>query len=161
MELVGKIKSKVERVKFSTDIIVGFPGETEVDFADTLQVMQQVKFAKVHMFPYSDRPRTRSCLMPNKVSQDVMKERKQTVLRLSEQLSFELRETYIGRRMEVLTESVDPGHPGEIAGHTMNFLPVLVQGNGFESNQLIEVELIANTARGLVGRPLSQSEHQG
>ena len=117
--------------------------------------MGRVKFAKVHMFPYSDRPRTRSALMPNKVPQGVMKERKQEVLRLAEQMSFELRHNYIKRRMWVLTESVDEAFPDEIAGHTDNFLPVRFQRNSLTSNQLVEVELIGNTPMGLMGRHLS------
>ncbi len=77
METVEKLKAANPDFSFTTDIIVGFPGETDADFADTLEVMDQVKFAKVHMFPYSERPRTRAALMPNKVSPDVIKERKQ------------------------------------------------------------------------------------
>lgn len=130
---------------FTTDIIVGFPGETELDFADTLEVMRQVKFAKVHMFPYSDRPRTRSALMPNKVPQEVIKERKQEVLRLAEQLAFELRNRFLNRRMWVLTESKEEGH-------TTNFLPVQLQDSSIVPNQIIEVMLTANTPSGLIGR---------
>jgi threonylcarbamoyladenosine tRNA methylthiotransferase MtaB len=152
---VDRLRAANPDFTFTTDVIVGFPGETEVDFADTLDVMRQVKFAKVHMFPYSDRPRTRSALMPNKVPQELMKERKQTVLRLSEQLSFDLRDSYLGRKMWVLTESKDDSRPHEIVGHTANFLPVWVQSEALGSNQLVEVELTANTPSGLIGRVVS------
>lgn len=151
LETVDRLRTSHPDFTFTTDVIVGFPGETEIDFADTLDVMRQVKFAKVHMFPYSDRPRTRSVLMPNKVPQEVIKERKQTVLRLAEQMSFELRNAYLKRRMWVLTESLDESRPHEIMGHTANFLPVWVQGNSLKSNQLIQVELTANTPSGLMG----------
>lgn len=137
---------------FTTDVIVGFPGETNDDFEDTLDAIRRVKFAKVHMFPYSDRPRTRSALMPNKVPAEVIKQRKQEVLRLSEQMAFELREVYIGRQMTVLTESLDPAHPGEIHGHTDNFLPVWVRGQHLQPNELVTVDLIANTPEGLIGK---------
>lgn len=154
-ETVDRLRAANPDFTFTTDVIVGFPGETETDFEDTLEVMRQVKFAKVHMFPYSDRPRTRSVLMPNKVPQEIIKERKQSVLRLSEQLSFDLRNGYLNRRMLVLTESLDENRPGEIAGHTSNFLPVWVQGSSFASNELVEVEMIANTPTGLIGRPIA------
>lgn len=153
-ETVDRLRAANPDFTFTTDIIVGFPGETDTDFEDTLEVMRQVKFAKVHMFPYSDRPRTRSALMPNKVPQDVIKERKQTVLRLAEQLSFDLRNQFLNRRMWVLTESRDEQHPFEINGHTANFLPVLIQDQTLISNQLVEVELTANTPNGLIGRLL-------
>lgn len=154
LETVDRLRLANPDFTFTTDVIVGFPGETDNDFEETLQVMREVKFAKVHMFPYSDRPRTRSVLMPNKVQPEKMKERKQHVLRLSEELAYDLRNAYVGRRMVVLTESVDEHRPGEISGHTSNFLPVWVQGEGFSSNELIEVEMIANSPTGLIGRPI-------
>ena len=151
-DTVEKLRLACPDFTFTTDIIVGFPGETEEDMNDTLDVMKQVKFAKVHMFPYSDRPRTRSALMPNKISPIVMKERKQLILRLAEQCSFELREKYISRRMLVLTESRDEQRPGEILGHTENFLLVRIKDANLEPNQFVEVDLIANTPDGLIGQ---------
>jgi threonylcarbamoyladenosine tRNA methylthiotransferase MtaB len=151
LETAERLRSADPDFTFTTDIIVGFPGETEIDFNETLEVMQQIKFAKVHMFPYSDRPRTRATLMPNKVPVEVMKERKNRVLTLAEKLTFELREKYIGRRMKVLTETRDSTRPQEIPGHTDNFLHVWVQSNELNSNQIVEVEFIKNGPDGLTG----------
>jgi len=153
-ETIERLLAASPDFTFTTDVIVGFPGETELDFKETLDVMRQVKFSKVHMFPYSDRPRTKSALMPNKVPHNVIKERKQEILRLAEELSYELREAFIGRRMVVLTESADTSHPGRITGHTANFLQVVIDDPTLIPNQLVEVELIANTPQGLIGRPL-------
>jgi threonylcarbamoyladenosine tRNA methylthiotransferase MtaB len=152
LETVDRLKSASPFFTFTTDIIVGFPGETEADFAETIAVMKAVKFAKVHMFPYSDRPRTRSALMPNKVPHDIIKARKQELLRISEQIAFQLRENFIGQRMVVLTETLDTSKPNQICGHTENFLSVVVEGNGYVANELIEVLLYANSAEGLLGR---------
>lgn len=152
METVDRLKSACPDFTFTTDIIVGFPGETEEDFEETLAVMCDVKFAKVHMFPYSERPRTRAALMPNKVPQEVIKERKQKVLRLAEQIANQLREEYVGRTMTILTENVDEAHPGEIFGHTDNFLLVRVPDQNYGANRLIDVELIANTPECLIGK---------
>lgn len=149
-ETVDRLHAANPDFTFTTDVIVGFPGETDADFNDTLEVMRQVKFAKVHMFPYSDRPRTRSMLMPNKVPQEVMRERKHEVLRLSEQLAFELRSGYLHRKMVVLTEN---NEGDEVIGHTTNFLPVRIKGS-LPSNQLVEVEIVANSPSGLIGRIL-------
>lgn len=151
-ETIDRLRAVNPDFTFTTDIIVGFPGETEADFADTLEVMQHVKFAKVHMFPYSDRPRTRAALMPNKISPAVMKARKQQVLRLSEQYAFELRQQYLGRRFPVLIEKGEGEHLGMATGHTPHFLSVSVSGK-FEANQIIEVELIENTPTGFIGKP--------
>jgi threonylcarbamoyladenosine tRNA methylthiotransferase MtaB len=152
LETVEKLKKASPDFTFTTDIIVGFPGETDADFAETLDVMREVKFAKVHMFPFSARERTRAALMPNKVPQDIIKARKQEVLRLSEQASYDLREQYVGRRMTILTESLDPAHPGQISGHTENFLMVWIPSCSHKQNELVEVDLIANTPQGLIGK---------
>lgn len=152
LDTIERLKKANPDFTFTTDVIVGFPGETEIDFAETLEVMQQVKFAKVHMFPYSDRARTKSALMPNKVSQEVIKARKHDVLRVAEQMSFELREQFVGRRMSILTENLDPSRPGEICGHTENFLMVWIPSQNCSPNQLIEVDLVKNTPDGLIGR---------
>lgn len=152
MNTIDRLKSASPDFTFTTDVIVGFPGETDGEFAETLNVMREVKFAKVHMFPYSDRPRTRAALMPNKVPQEIIRERKQEVLRLSEQIAYDLRNEYIGRRMMVLTESVDKNHPDEISGHTENFLAVRIQSKTLTSNELVEVDLVENTPSGLIGR---------
>lgn len=152
METVDRLKAASPDFTFTTDIIVGFPGETDADFAETLSVMREVKFAKVHMFPYSERPRTRAALMPNKVPVDVIQARKQEVLRLSEQIAFDLRSEFVGRRMSVLTESFDSTRPKEISGHTENFLTVWVQSSEHNPNELVDVELIENTPSGLIGK---------
>ncbi len=152
LNTIERLKKASPDFTFTTDIIVGFPGETDADFAETLEVMEQVKFAKVHMFPYSERARTRAALMPNKVSPEAIKKRKQEILRAAERLGFELREQFLGRRMTILTENQDPLRPGEICGHTENFLMVWVESQGHGSNELLEVDLLANTPQGLMGR---------
>lgn len=151
-ETIDRLRRAHPDFTFTTDIIVGFPGETEADFAETLEVMRQVKFAKIHLFPYSDRPRTRSALMSHKVPPDIIKRRKAELMRLSEQLAFELRQNYLNRRLEVLTETAEEGSSGESAGHTANFLPVQIRGQALEANQLVAVHIIENTPKGLVGR---------
>lgn len=148
MSTVDRLRAACPDFTFTTDVIVGFPGETDIDFADTLAVMREVKFAKVHMFPYSDRPRTRAALMPNKVPQEVIKARKQEVLRVAELTAYELRSTYIGRRMSVLTES-------DHSGHTANFLNVSLSDTQLSPNQLVEVDLISNTPEGLIGKVIN------
>jgi len=145
-EAIDKMCSACSDFTFTTDIIVGFPGETEIDFEQTLDAMREVKFAKVHMFPYSDRPRTRSARMPNKVHPGVIRERKQQVLRLSEKIAYDLREQFLGRKMEVLTET---NH----SGHTENFLQVHFDDKQFKPNQQILVDLIENTPSGFLGVP--------
>jgi threonylcarbamoyladenosine tRNA methylthiotransferase MtaB len=154
LETIERLRNADPHFTFTTDIIVGFPGETEADFADTLEVMHEVQFAKVHMFPYSERPKTRAALYPNKVPPDIIKMRKQQVLRLSEKVAYDLRQKFIGKRLPVLTESLDATRPNEIFGHTDNFLSVWVQDSRHSPNEIVFVELFENTSSGLLGRVL-------
>ncbi len=144
LDSVEKLRNASSDFTFTTDVIVGFPGETEEDFEETLAVMRDVQFAKVHMFPYSRRERTRAALYPNQVPQELIDARKAKVLALAEQEAYRLRERYVGRTMQVLTENNQ-------SGHTENFLTVLIQGKEIEPNELIDVRLVVNTPEGLVG----------
>ena len=141
-----KMKKKCPDFTATTDVIVGFPGETESDFRDTCDVIEQVGFAKVHMFPYSPRKRTRAALYPNKVPPNVMKERKQELMRLSEKTAFEMRNRFVGRVMPVLLES------GGLEGMTPNFLKVAIDAKGFQANDIVNVELVENTPLGFKGK---------
>ncbi|MCI0382268.1 MAG: tRNA (N(6)-L-threonylcarbamoyladenosine(37)-C(2))-methylthiotransferase MtaB [Chlamydiae bacterium] len=150
LETVNRLKSKSPDFTFTTDIIIGFPGETERDFEETLEVMHQVKFAKVHMFPFSPRKRTRAALFPNQIPQEVMVKRKQTVLELSEKLSFELREKSIGKTLRVLIEGEsDP----TVSGYSDNFLKVLLKDSDYlQPNSLVYANCIANSPEGLIAK---------
>lgn len=154
LETVERLRKASPNFTFTTDVIIGFPGETEMDFAETLAVMEEVEFAKVHMFPYSDRPRTRSNLMPNKVNHETIAHRKSQLLRLAEQQAFNLRQRFLGHEMTVLTESLDEGKGNGIFGHTQNFLPVFVSEFN-QSNQIVKVKLEENTPEGLIGKIVS------
>ncbi len=147
-EAIERLSTHCSDFTFTTDVIVGFPGETEGDFQETLEVIREVRFAKVHMFPYSERKRTRAALFPNKVPEPVMKQRRQEVLRLSERVAFELRQRYVGSCMKVLLESEEEGF---FMGHTENFLSVMVPSSGLKPNEVVEVECVANGPKGLMG----------
>lgn len=134
---------------FTTDIIVGFPGETDEEFQETLQLMDEVHFAKVHMFPYSDRPKTRASRMPNKVPFEVIQERKARLLKRAEKNTYALRETFIGSEFSVLLENEEK--PGYLMGHTENFLPLYVPKQNLRPNTLIKVKCVGNNVEGLIG----------
>ncbi|MBM3207225.1 MAG: tRNA (N(6)-L-threonylcarbamoyladenosine(37)-C(2))-methylthiotransferase MtaB [Chlamydiae bacterium] len=155
LSTINRLKNISSDFTFTTDIIVGFPGESQADFQDTLDVMDKVKFAKVHMFPYSERKRTRAAMFTGKVPHPVIQERKRQLLELAEKNAYELRHHYVGRTMSVLIESEEKNRPGVFSSHTENFLPVLVEDNTLSSNQIIMVEIIENTQEALIGRKIS------
>lgn len=154
LKAIESLKKASSDFTFTTDVIVGFPGESEADFEDTLAVMKEVCFAKVHMFPYSPRSRTRAALYPNQVSQSIIQERKQKVLQLAEETSFSLRQGYVGKVMKVLLETPVKEHPHLFSGHTDNFLPVWVEGDFLRSNEIVSVEMLENGPEGLKGKVL-------
>lgn len=147
MDTVERFRKFSPDFTFTTDIIVGFPGETAQDFEETLEIMKQVQFAKVHMFPYSSRKRTRAALYPNQLPQEVIEERKQMVLRTAEQMTFQLRQNYVGKKMQVLLEGSEGDY---FSSHSDNFLRVLVKGTGLKSNDLIDVHCLENQPEGLI-----------
>jgi threonylcarbamoyladenosine tRNA methylthiotransferase MtaB len=149
LETIHKLRKISPQFTFTTDIIVGFPGETESDFQETLDVMQEVQFAKVHMFPYSVRERTRAALYPNRIPQDTIEKRKQRVLRESERFAYLLREKYVGLTMKVLVETENP-----CFGHSEHFLPVYLNTH-CPRNSIVMVEAVSNTPEGLQVRVLT------
>jgi len=151
LESIERLVQACPDFTVTTDVIVGFPGETERDFQETLEVMQKVQFAKVHMFPYSERKKTRAALFPGKIAPQVIDQRKRELLHVAERSAFELRNRFLGRKMGILLENRE--EEGEFFGHTSNFLPVFVTSSlPLRSNQLIEVDLVENTPQGLRGR---------
>lgn len=153
LETIERLKTANPDFTFTTDVIVGFPGESEKDFEDTLEVMEKVRFAKVHMFPFSARKRTRAALYPNKVPPEIIQERKQRLLRAAERHAFELRQDYIGKKRSVLFENDEVAKM--IAGHTDNFLRVVVENTEIRPNDLLEVEFTRNEPDALFGKIIS------
>lgn len=155
LQTVERLRAAQPDFTCTTDVIVGFPGETEADFLETLELIEQLKFAKVHMFPYSERPRTRAALYSDKVPSDVMAERKARLLKAAERAAFALREEYVGRVASVLLEGEDGHRPGCFTGYTENFLQVSVSGEALATNQIVRVLLEENRPDGLLGKVCS------
>lgn len=147
---IDYLKSKSPSFTFTTDVIVGFPGETEFDHQETLEAIEEVGFIKVHMFPYSKRERTKAAEYTDHVDKQTMQRRKQEVLRRAEQVAFERQKEFLGQKVNVLIESKESD--SKSFGHSENFLPVWVEKQGLRSNEMYTVELVENTPSGLVGR---------
>ena len=104
LEWLARIRSAIPGIAVSTDIIVGFPGETERDLADTLDVVAQARFDSAYMFQYSPRPGTRAATMEEQVPKEVVQERFDRLLALQERISLEKNRAQLGRIFEVLVE---------------------------------------------------------
>jgi threonylcarbamoyladenosine tRNA methylthiotransferase MtaB len=148
LETIERLQAEDPSFTFTTDIIVGFPGETEKDFEETLEVIERVQFAKVHIFPYSPRERTRAALYSDQLPTQIIAERRERAQACADKASFLLRSGYVGKELTILTEaSKEEVH---IEGHSDNFLFVQVAGKG-RVNEFVKVRCIGNTAQALIG----------
>ena len=132
---VKQIRLVDSDISLTTDLIVGFPGETDEDFEETYNFLKVVKFTKIHTFPYSMRDHTKAALMPNQISADIKKKRVHKILELSDELEKEYYNKYLYKEVSVLTEEVN----GEYTtSHTSNYLKIYIKGN-YSANRVYRV----------------------
>lgn len=122
-EIINKIRSIRPDISISTDVIVGFPGETEEDFIESYEFCKRIGFSKIHVFPYSLRNGTAAAKFKNQVDSKIKKERVKKLTELSNELEEEYMKKFIGKEIEVLVERTSDG---ESFGHTSNFLLVKI-----------------------------------
>ncbi|MCL4232673.1 MAG: MiaB/RimO family radical SAM methylthiotransferase [Dehalococcoidia bacterium] len=127
----ARIQAAVPDAAITTDVIAGFPGETEEDFADTLALCSDVGFARMHCFPYSPRSRTAAALMPGQLPAAERQERVRRLIALGEELSLAFRRRFAGTVRPVLWEDERSSPEGRWwHGHTDNYIPVFAPGQG-------------------------------
>ncbi len=108
MQVIEKTRAKLDNPAITTDVIVGFPGETEEDFKQTLDICRRAEFSKIHVFSYSRRKNTAADKMPGRLGSEVIKERSKTLRELDKKLQKKFREKFKGKTVSVLIESLDP-----------------------------------------------------
>ena len=141
-EIVKRLRNTYSDVNLTTDIIVGFPGETEEEFEKTYKFLDEVKFYKMHIFKYSQRKGTKAAVMTNQIPGDIKELRSRRLIELSNKNEFEINEKYIGKKVEVLFEEEKEG---VFKGHTANYILVYCKDEKENlSNKIQEVECIQN-----------------
>ncbi len=121
LEIIDKLRSVAPDITISTDIIVGFPGETEEDFEDTLDMARRVRYDSAFTFIYSPREGTPAAKFEDQIPEDVCHERVDRLVEVMNEISFEKNREYKGKVCEVLAEGVSKGDSGVIAGRTDGF----------------------------------------
>ena len=116
LNLVGRIQKRLPDISLTTDLIVGFPGETEEDFLETLDVVRQVRYDSVYSFIYSKRTGTPAAAMEDQVPDDVTKERFQRLLQTIQSISKEITDGKVGQEVDVLMEEVNDHDASMITG---------------------------------------------
>jgi len=141
-EIVKRLRNAYNDVNLTTDIIVGFPGETEEEFEKTYHFLDEIKFYKMHVFKYSQRKGTKAAVMPNQIPGDIKELRSRKLIELSNKNEFEINQKYIGQKVEVLFEEEKEG---VFKGHTANYILVYCNDEKENlSNKIQEVECIQN-----------------
>ena len=136
--IVIKVRSAIPGAGISTDVMVGFPGETEQDFADTYDLISRVKFSRLHVFRYSPREGTPAAKFPDQVPDRISTRRSQEIISLGDRLAQEFRSRMLGQEAAVLIEDVR-----EPAGFTSNYVRVLVlNAAGDLAGRLVRVKLV-------------------
>ena len=129
LSLVDKMKEKIPNVKFSTDIIVGFPGETEEDFEDTLDVVRKVKFEQIFMFIYSRRVGTPADKMENRIPEKIKHKRFDRRKKLYEEILANNNKEYVGTMQDILVEGFSKTNNDYLTGRTDSNKVVIFKGN--------------------------------
>lgn len=141
LELVTKIREAMPDISLTTDIIVGFPGETEEDFLETLDVVQKVRYDSAFTFIYSKRTGTPAATMENQIPQDVIKDRFDRLLEEVQNISAEVCSVHTGKIMTVLVESINDHDASLVTGRLSNNLLVHFPGDEKLIGKLVDVKL--------------------
>lgn len=137
-EIVQRLRNIYDDVILTTDIIVGFPDESEEEFSKTYEFLKKVKFYKMHIFKYSQRKGTIASEMKNQISGDVKEERSKKLLELSDANENEYLDTYIGKEVSVLFEEQEGNY---YKGHTANYINVKLKTDSDVSNQILKFKI--------------------
>lgn len=151
-ERVKLLRKAYPRVSLTTDVIVGFPGETDEEFNITYENLEEIKFYKMHIFKYSPRKGTRAAVMPNQIDGNVKEERSRKLIELSDKNEKEYNNQYIGKEVEVLFEEphLESGKR-YMKGHTTNYLATKVQTNKKLDNEIRKVKITKLDELELIG----------
>ncbi|NOX55742.1 MAG: tRNA (N(6)-L-threonylcarbamoyladenosine(37)-C(2))-methylthiotransferase MtaB [Planctomycetes bacterium] len=137
LKRVEQLRERLGPVGLTTDVLVGFPGETEADFQQTLRVCRQIGFLKIHVFPFSPRRGTPAATFPNQVSAEIKKDRVRRLSELERELAQEYYESLVGEPIEVLVERESTQRPGWVRGTDRHFVPVELPGTPDDVGRLV------------------------
>lgn len=142
LEKIAMIKKAIPNVVLSTDIIVGFPGETEEEFLDTMSLVKEVGFETIFAFKYSPRPNTKAALFEDQVPEDVKTERLNRLFDYHDALAFEMVKPYEGQTLNVLIEQLHPEKNQATGRSTQNKLVHFTGGENLKVGQTVPVRIM-------------------
>lgn len=134
---IEKIRKMIKDISITTDLIVGFPNEDEKDMEDTLKFIKEIKFTKIHTFPYSKREGTKAASMENQIDETIKRKRVKTVLELSDQLEQDFYQSKLNKTEELIIEQTKDG---KSYGYTSNYIKVEIN-SPLRPNEVISVKI--------------------
>ena len=137
-EACERLRNAFPNVAITTDIIVGFPDETEEDFKESLAFAERMKLDKIHTFPYSPKKGTPAAKMKNQISGDIKSQRSKEMIALSDKMNIDFLNNNIGKTVPVLFEDMENGF---WQGHTTNYIKVLAKSDENLNNKIVDVKL--------------------
>ena len=148
MKKINEIREIRPEMSVTTDVIVGFPGETEAEFEETIETIKKINFTKLHVFPYSKRDGTKAAIMPNHIDDVTKKKRVKVLTDLSIELENNYMNKYINKQVIFIPEVEKDGY---VIGHTGNYLQVKCLGCKKDLGNDLKVKIIANEYPYLIG----------
>ncbi len=149
IEKIEALRQIRPHISITTDVIVGFPTETDEDFEETIKTIKQLEFAKIHVFPFSKRDKTKAATLKNSVTTAKKKARVQALLNLSRQLEETYMHKFVGEEVTIIPEIYKDNY---LIGHSANYLMVKVAGTKDELNQEIKVTISSCAYPYLIGQ---------
>lgn len=141
LDKIKQILNADPDIAITTDVIVGFPGETELQFQETFDFILEAGFAMLHVFPFSPRAGTVASKMKDQIRPEIKKERSKTLISLSDELWSKYKKRFIGKTLKVLIESYDE-QTKMIYGHTENYIAISLESDKSQINEIIELQYI-------------------
>jgi tRNA-2-methylthio-N6-dimethylallyladenosine synthase len=142
LEIIRKLRTEKPGIGLTTDIIVGFPGETEADFEETLSLVREVEFDQAYLFKYSERRDTPAAAMPDQVPQAVREERLERVLSVVNQVAGRRYEGLVGKQVEILVEGPSKKNPERLTGRTRCNKIVVFEGAERHVGEVMDVRVV-------------------
>ena len=154
MSAIELLREYMPDVQLTTDVIVGFPDETDEDFEETLEFVRRARFLMIHVFPYSKRKGTPAAEMKDQVPSDVKKIRAERLSALAKEIRSEILKENVGKVYPVLFETFEGG---VAKGHTANFLEISVESERPLTSMYLDVEIIDTSDEGCIGKLVKEA----
>lgn len=157
-EMMRRIRKQVPDIAITTDLMVGFPGESEEDFKESLVFCNDIAFAAMHIFKYSMRSGTPAASMPDQIDPQVKERRAKQMADVAQKNKLEYEKRFIGKIMRILVE--EQGKDGLWTGHSSNYLLVSFPGEGVRSGDFVDVKIVEASRTHLLGERIYNSEEE-